>query len=69
MVASTVVELYVRLGFLLRDKNSKPLKVWMKKERTQSGIIEVVRFKLLAWQRGSTEDIPVETFDALQAVV
>jgi hypothetical protein len=45
------------------------LEIWMKKQRTQPGIIEVICTKLLAWQRGSTEEIPVGTFHALPAVV
>jgi hypothetical protein len=41
----------------------------MQKQRTQPGIIQVICAKLLAWQRGSTEEIPVGTFHALPAVV
>jgi hypothetical protein len=45
------------------------LEVWMQKQRTQPGIIQVICAKLLAWQRGFTEEIPVGTFHSLQAVV
>jgi hypothetical protein len=45
------------------------LKVWLQEQRTQPGIITVLCAKLLAWQQGSTEDIPVETFHDLPAVV
>jgi hypothetical protein len=45
------------------------LEIWMQKQRTQKGIIQVICAKLLAWQRGSTEEIPVGTVHALPAVV
>lgn len=45
------------------------LEEWMKQQQTQPGIIQVVCGKLMAWQRGSTENIPVGTFHALPAVV
>jgi hypothetical protein len=45
------------------------LEVWMQKQRTQPGIIQVLCAKLLALQRGSTEEIPVGTFHSLPAVV
>jgi hypothetical protein len=45
------------------------LKVWLQKQRTQPGIITVLCAKLLAWQKGSTEDIPVGTFHDLLAFI
>jgi hypothetical protein len=45
------------------------LEIWMTKQRTQPGIIQVICAKLLAWQKGSSEEIPVGTFHALPAVV
>jgi hypothetical protein len=45
------------------------LEVWMQKQRTQPGIIQVICAKLLAWERGSIEKIPVGTFHSLPAVV
>jgi hypothetical protein len=45
------------------------LKVWMQTQRTDPGIIKVLCAKLLAWQCGSTEPIPVATVDGLQDVV
>jgi hypothetical protein len=45
------------------------LEVWLQKQRSQPGIIQVICAKLLAWQRGSTEEKPVGTFHSLPAVV
>jgi hypothetical protein len=45
------------------------LEVWLEKQRTQPGIIQDIWAKLLAWQRGSTEEIPVGMFHSLPVVV
>jgi hypothetical protein len=45
------------------------LKVWLQTQCTDPGIIKVLCAKLLAWQCGSTEPIPVATVDGLQDVV
>jgi hypothetical protein len=44
------------------------LEIWMQQQCTQPAIIHVICAKLLAWQSGSTEEIPVGTFYALPAV-
>ena len=45
------------------------LDIWMKKQQMPSGIFQVICAKLLAWQKCSSEEIPVGTFHALPAVV
>jgi hypothetical protein len=45
------------------------LKLWLLEQQTEPGIIRVLCAKLLAWQSGSTEQIPIGTFEGLPAVV
>ena len=45
------------------------LELWMQQQRTHPEIIHIICAKLLAWQSGSTEEIPIGTFHDLPAVV